>query len=207
MALLDQAARQRIEAAIADVERRTSGEIVVVSVPASDRYYDVRLLFALCAALAVAALVHSLLPALSVTVLLLLQALTAGLSFGALGAAPLLRRAAPDARRAEAVLRRAREEFLEHAVFATRDRTGILILLSELEHKVVILGDSGIDAHVNQEGWERHVASIVASIRAGDPAAGVCSVIAELGELLATKLPIRAGDQDELSNEVRQDER
>jgi putative membrane protein len=205
MALLDQAARERIEAAIAGVERRTSGEIVVVSVPASDRYYDVRLLFALCTALAVAALVHGFLPALSVTGLLLLQALCAALTFAVLGAGPLLRRAAPESRRAEAVLRRAREEFLEHAVFATRDRTGILILLSELEHKVVILGDAGIDAHVNQEGWQRHVARIVASIRAGDPAEGVCSVIAELGEVLTTKLPVRTDDRDELSNEVRQE--
>jgi len=205
MALLDQAARQRIEAAIADVERRTSGEIVVVSVPASDHYHDVRLLFALCIALATAALAHGFVPALSVTVLLLLQALIAVLTVAILGAPPLLRRAAPDSRRAEAVLRRAREAFLEHAVFATRDRTGILILLSELEHKVVILGDAGIDAHVNQDGWQRHVERIVASIRAGDPADGVCSVIAELGEVLATKLPIRTDDQDELSNEVRQD--
>jgi putative membrane protein len=204
MALLDQAARQRIEATIADVERRTSGEIVVVSVPASDRYYDVRLLFALCVALAIAALVHGLSPALGVTILLLLQALCAAMTFAILGAPALLRRAAPDARRAHAVLCRARQEFLEHGVFATRDRTGILILLSELERKVVILGDAGIDAHVNQDGWHEHVARIVTSIRAGDPAAGVCGVIAELGEVLATKLPIRTDDRDELSNEVRQ---
>jgi putative membrane protein len=205
MPLLDQAARQRIEAAVADVERRTSGEIVVVSVPASDHYYDVRLLFALCVALAAAALAHGFFPALSLTVLLLLQALMAVLTFALLGMAPLLRQAAPHSRRAEAVLRRAREAFLDHAVFATRDRTGILILLSELEHKVVIMGDAGIDAHVNQEGWHAHVTRIVSSIRAGDPAAGVCSVIAELGEVLATRLPIRADDQDELSNEVRQE--
>jgi putative membrane protein len=164
------------------------------------------LLFASCCALAVAALVHAWYPAWSVSLLLVLQAVVAALAFVILGAAPLLRHLAPHARLADAVLRRAHAEFLAHSVFATRDRTGILILLSELEHQVVILGDAGIDAHVEQDGWQAHVDRIVASIRNGDPGSGVCDVIAALGEVLAAKLPVRADDQNELENRVRQDD-
>jgi putative membrane protein len=80
-------------------------------------------------------------------------------------------------------------------------------MLSALERQVVMLGDAGIHAHVQTLGWEQHVQHIVASMRAGTPAQGVCEVIARLGEVLAANLPPRADDQDELSNRVRQDER
>ena len=35
--------------------------------------------------------------------------------------------------------------FVEEEVFSTRDRTGILLFLSLFEHRVVVLGDSGIN--------------------------------------------------------------
>jgi putative membrane protein len=203
MALLDDTARQRIATTIGEIEQRTAGEIVVVDVPASDSYQDVRLLYATSLGLAVAALMHGLSPTLSVTLLLCLQLATIAVTFVALGWGPLLRRLAPRTRLAEATQRRARDEFLEHALFATRDRSGILILLSELEHRVVILGDAGIHSHVQTQGWQQHVDHIIASIAAGKPGEGVCEVVRALGEVLARQLPARADDRNELSNEVR----
>jgi putative membrane protein len=105
------------------------------------------------------------------------------------------------------VERRAREEFFERALFATRGRTGVLILLSELERQVAILGDQGIHERVQTVGWQAHVDHIIAQIRAGRTAAGVCEVIAKLGSSLEGAVPRQSDDRNELPNTVREEER
>jgi putative membrane protein len=207
MALLDTAARTRIEATIAEVERGTAAELKVVTVAASDGYHDLRLLYGAALALAAAGVAHWARPHLAVGWLLWIEVATAMLSFSLLGLRPLLRAIVPSARALHCVERRAREAFLAHELFATRDRTGVLLLLSELEQKVVILGDSGIHAHVQTSGWQEHVQRIVAAIRAGRPADGVCEVIESLGRLLAAQLPVQPDDRNELANKVEQEER
>jgi putative membrane protein len=120
---------------------------------------------------------------------------------------PLLRRILPAWRTQAEVVRRAGQEFVQHGVFETRQRTGVLIMLSELEHRVVILGDKGVDAHVQQSGWATHVDRIVRALRQGNGADGVCQVIAAIGETLAAALPVQSDDVDELDNRVRQEDR
>jgi putative membrane protein len=205
MALLDDAARARIEVAITDVEQRTAGEIVVVAVPRSDAYHEARLLYGAAFALAAAAFAHLLWPGLAVAWLLWLQIGVAALLWLVLGWPPLLRLLISARRLGDAAQRRAREEFLDHNVFATRDRTGVLIFVSELEHRVVMLGDSGIHERVHADGWQHHVEHIVGAIRAGRAADGVCEVIAELGAVLAEQFPPRPDDRNELPNAVRQE--
>lgn len=203
MALLDQAARERITAAIADVERGTAGEIVVAEARQSDDYSDIGLAYGAALALVGAAIAHLFWPSLSVSSMLWLQ--TAVLSACVLGlrAGPVLRALAPERRLRESVERCAREAFLEHELFATRERTGVLILISELEHRVVILGDVGIDRHVHAAGWAVHVERMTAAIRQGRAADGICEVTQAIGAVLAEHLPARPDDTDELANQVR----
>lgn len=203
MAVLDESARTRIEVAIGEVERHTSGEIVVATVPASDDYNDVALAYGAALAIAVAAATHWLWPSFSTMWLLSLECGVVLACLLAFRSGAVLRALAPKARLTESVERRAREAFLEHALFATRDRTGVLILISELEHRVTILGDEGIDAHVHAEGWRAHVDRIVAALRKGSAADGICEVVAAIGAVLAAHLPARADDTDELDNRVR----
>jgi putative membrane protein len=205
--VLDKAAEQRIEEAIAEVERTTASEIVVVTVPASDSYHDVRLLYAAACAPAVAALCHAAWPELHVPWLLWLQLPVAIVVMLASAAPGLVRLLVPASRMSAAAERRAHEEFLRQSIFATRERTGLLILLSELERRVVILGDKGIHAHVQDAGWNEHVKQIVRAIHDGDPARGVCDVIRAMGGILAEKLPVRPDDRNELPDAVRRPER
>lgn len=207
MALFDEAARMRIEAEIHAVEQGTAGEIVVVAVPRSDRYSDVRMLYGAACALAAAALAHLLRPEASVGLLLWLELAVFIAVFAAFAWPPLLRVLVPAARQEEAALRRARAEFFEHNVYATRDRSGVLLFLSELEHQVVMLGDEGIHARVQVSGWEAHVRHVVEAVRAGKPADGVCQVITELGSVLAAQFPPRPDDRDELPNTVKEEDR
>lgn len=202
MAIFTDADRKRTEEAIAEVEEKTAGEIVVVTVPESDDYHDLRFLYAATFAVAGSALVHLLLPHLAVSWLLWLQIGVALVAYVAFAWPPLLRLLVPGARQEAAALRRARESFYEHGVYKTRDRSGVLIFVSELEHRVVLLGDEGIHARVQVDGWQEHVRHIVEAIRAGRPAEGVHQVIHDLGAVLERDFPRREDDRDELSNRV-----
>ena len=206
MELLTAKDRAEIEDAIAQVEKRTAAEIVVTRVPESDRYVDIRLLFAGWLSLASVTLAHLIWPGLQVGELLLLELMLAFAGYWAAGYPALLRRLVPKHRREAAVERAARLSFLKHGIFRTRERTGVLILLSELEHKVTVLGDEGVHQLLQEAGWSKLVATIVQGIREGHAARGICSVISELGELLAQGVPVRPDDTNELSNRVRDDD-
>src|ERR1700712_4219640 len=141
MSMFSKAEAERIAAAVTEIEKQTAGEIVVAEQPVSDDYAEVRLWYALLVGFAAAALAHLLAPSLPVGAVLALQ-FGLGLSTWLLSRVPaLLRRLLPRARAQRAVERAAQLAFLQYGVFRTRDRTGVLIFLSELEHRVVILGD------------------------------------------------------------------
>lgn len=99
---------------------------------------------------------------------------------------------------------RAEVAFLEEEVFATRDRTGILIFAALFEHRVVVMGDAGINKVVPDGTWDHVVADLVAGIRAKKPVEAFTAAIAECGRLLVEhKLEIKPDDTDELPNELR----
>jgi len=103
---------------------------------------------------------------------------------------------------------RAECAFLEEEVFATRDRTGILVFVALFEHRVVVMGDAGINRAVPEGAWSHVVADLVAGIRARRPAEALEEAIAECGRLLREhRLEIRSDDTDELPNELRIRER
>jgi putative membrane protein len=105
------------------------------------------------------------------------------------------------------VRRRAGVAFLGEEVFATRDRTGILLFLSLFEHRVVVLGDAGINARVEQAEWEGIVQTVVEGIHAGRPGPAVAAAVRECGALLARHgVVCRVDDTDELGNVLRQGE-
>jgi putative membrane protein len=102
------------------------------------------------------------------------------------------------------VHRRAMQAFLEEEVFLTRDRTGILIYISLHEHRVEILGDSGINAAVDPAEWASISDDLCRAIRAKDVVGGLINTIRRCGELLSAKgLAIKADDTNELGNGLR----
>lgn len=99
---------------------------------------------------------------------------------------------------------RAEMTFLEEEVFRTRDRTGILIFVSLFEHRVVVVGDGGINALVQPGQWDGIVAEVVAGIRAGRPGDALVAAIRQCGELLERHgVARRADDANELPDELR----
>lgn len=100
--------------------------------------------------------------------------------------------------------RRAAQAFLSEEVFKTRDRTGILIFLSLFEHQVVVLGDAGINARVQQQDWDEVVQIVTAGMRRRAPAQALVAAIQKCGELLQKKgVARRPDDSDELADSLR----
>jgi putative membrane protein len=208
-------AEERIRGAVEKAEGTTSGEIVPYVVAASDSYEGVlwkaaafgALFFALAAA-GIRQFSDLWGPPLALW-LTGPPLLGAGLGYLAAGAAEPLRRALIGEEVIERrVRRRAAVAFLEEEIFRTRERTGILIFLSLFEHRVVILGDEGINRRVEKDEWEGIVDDLVSRIRAGETVEGLVAAITRCGELLERRgVAIREDDADELRDHLRSRER
>ncbi len=205
MALLNDDDCKLIEAAIQRIEERSATELVVAVVPRSASYVLGRALVALAWALAVGLTLLRWVPALDPALVILLELPVALVAFALFSWPPLLRLLVPPAQAARAVQTRAFALFSERGLHRTQQRTGMLILVSELERRVVILGDSGIHERVGDSGWQEHVAHIVQSIRSGKAVRGLTEVIERLGQVHAELLPVLEGDTNELPNQVVRD--
>lgn len=209
--LLSAADRERVAAAVRQAESRTSGEIVPYVVGRSDAYEEAEwrcgaLLGATTlAAFSIIFSYTSIWLPLSVAELVIVSFLAGGLGVILPKFIPPMKRFfAGDRLMERRVEQRAAEAFISEEVFKTRERTGILIFLSILEHKVLVLGDSGINAKVKPEEWNDVVSRVVTGIRSGKPAEGLIDGIAQSGELLQKcGVAIRRDDTDELSDSLR----
>ena len=82
------------------------------------------------------------------------------------------------------VAQRAREAFLSEEVFRTRERTGILLFISLLEHEVIVLADTGIARRVAGDRWNGVVDCVLRGVRSGAPADGVIDAVRTMAHLL-----------------------
>jgi putative membrane protein len=205
----------RIEAAVKEAEGKTSGEIVPYVVAMSDTYEVAEWRAGvLCGVLAlgifaaIRQLTEAWLPFDFVEMALVVMLSSA--------VGTLLTHLVPSLQRLLAgghlvdrrVHQRAAQAFVSEEVFATRDRSGILIFLSLLERKVLVLGDSGINARVKQSDWDGVVHTILAGIKEGKHADGLITAIKECGRLLSQHgLARRSDDKDELPDNLRMKDR
>lgn len=204
MALFNENQKRQIADAVARAEANTAGELVVVHAARSDNYAEHRASVAFIVSLATAHLGHLLQPSADMLYILVGQGVVGAFAYFLLGFGLCVRAIVSPDLRSKQVMRGAMVTFAEHGVTETRDRSGVLIYLSELEHRVVILADKGINERVEPDEWSKDVDTLVASLKSGDPTAGLLSVIDRIGSLLAEAFPRRKDDENELSNELHQ---
>lgn len=193
--------RARIQEAVRQAEQGTIGEIVPMVVPASARYRE--------AGYRTGLILGWLTLAVCLTVewywlpwgwhagnagWLLLAVIAA---YGAgewLGRFPaVIRLVTSRERMAYKVNLRAQQAFYQHGLQNTKGRTGILILVSLLEHRVQVLADKGINDCVPAGTWDAVVQGLVEGIKRGRPTDALCEAIARCGELLARHCPAGPG--------------
>jgi|WetSurMetagenome_2_1015567.scaffolds.fasta_scaffold277484_2 putative membrane protein len=201
----------RISAAIAGAESKTSGEVVPFVVAQSDHYDEADLRAALSGGILPLLLLVTArkltdlwipFDALEVT-MLVLAGMAAGWALSTF--LPPVKRLFAGRRLIERrVAQRAAEAFVSEEVFATRDRTGILLFISILERRVLVLGDNGISAHVGKADWEAVVRLVTDGIRNDRPAEGLIAGLERCGALLQQHGVARKGDDtNELSDRLR----
>ena len=200
--LLSEADAREVEAAVARVESQSAAEVVVAVVPQSHDYWQGRVLLAVAWALAAGFAFLYLEPWREPALALLLELLVGALVFAAAAIPTLRRRLVSRGAMEQAVRSRAFQLFAERGLHGTRGRTALLIFVSELERRVVILGDRTLHGEVGQEGWENHVKSLLSYIRRGEARAGLVAVLDKLAPQLASVAPRAADDQNELPDAV-----
>jgi len=202
---------EAVRAAVAEAETRSGGEIVAYVVARSDSYeeasYKAAVGGAVLSALA-AGLAHGLgglWGGWGVVWITLPALLGAALGWGLGTWWPALGRWLVDPETLELrVARRAAVAFVEEEVFATRERTGILIFLSLFEHRVEVLADAGIHARAEGAVWKSLADELAAGIRAGRAGQALIEAVERCGRLLEEGgVERREDDPDELSDEVR----
>jgi len=201
--LIDPAARQHLEAVVAEAERRTGGEIVVAVVRACDEYGAVGWQLGVALAAAAFLALGWFVAPLPWTGYLAAQA--ALLLVGhALARVDAVRRGLlPAALVERRVAERASRCFAEQGLTRTRARTGILIFVALLERRVVVLADEGIHRALDpDESWQHVVELAVAGLRAGRPVEGLEAAVRRCGEILARHLPADVPNPDELPNRL-----
>jgi putative membrane protein len=201
--------RQTLDRRIADAEKRTGVQIVLAVVERSDVYTELPWkAFALATAGA----------GFAVTVLDLLRpgwhssaavliAVTATLITGAVCALacvslPGFARLFLDAHRAEVETRQYAESlFLSHEVFATRGRTGILLLVSLFERQIIMLPDTGISKRLSREASQGIITRMTSLLASGQVAIAFEAGLAGLEEVLGATAPSVA-QENELPNAI-----
>jgi putative membrane protein len=104
-------------------------------------------------------------------------------------------------RRDAEVRRYAEALFLRHELFRTRERNGILILVSCFERKVEILADVGLHRRVSDAEWRPVIARMTPRLRERRFAEALQEGLAAAEELLAAKglkASVDAGSENEL---------
>ena len=78
-------------------------------------------------------------------------------------------------------------QFLQRELFATPSRTGVLLLASLLEQRVVIRADTGLRDKVTVAEWDAVIARMISGLRGATPGAAMLAGLAALRELFAAK--------------------
>jgi putative membrane protein len=208
--------RQRIAAAIKVAEAETSGELVPYIVPRCAPYEAVPWRAGVLSALlmlAVLALARALplglpAPLTSEGAVLLLVLFVGGLgAFVAASVPGLVRRFAGADRMEAAVHQRALQAFVEEEVFATRDRTGVLLFVSLLERRIEVVADAGVYQAVDAAAWADVTARVRHGIEADALARGLIDGIEACGTLLREHgFHAPSDDPDELPSRLRVDD-
>jgi len=195
--------KERLRAAVHDVESRTIGEVVVMVVDTSDDYPEAEI---------IGGIFLSSLVSLILTFLFFHASVFwfVPISFALFFPAKLLLCSLPHLkklflgadRKEEAVRTRAFIAFYEHGLDKTRQRTGVLFFLSLFEKKVHILADQGIYTKIGQETLDRYAGIVVEGIKKGVACNALCQAIQDTGQLLSTHFPTAAGDANELPDTV-----
>ncbi len=108
----------------------------------------------------------------------------------------------------EETRQRAIESFLLNGITDTKERNGVQLFISILEHKAMINVDKGLQERLGQhaqEKWQSVLNKLLGQFKKGNEVEGICQAISDMGEVLAEHYPSphkNAELSDELPNKL-----
>jgi putative membrane protein len=193
--------KDRIAQAIRAAEARTAGEVFCVLAQHSSEYTLVPLAWACAVALVIPApLIYlTLWPAWLIYAIQVIGFMIAALalSLPKIRFALVPRSTAHDRAHAEAM-----RQFFAQGLYQTEQRTGVLIFASLAERYAEIVADTGINAKVTSDVWDRAIAALIAEMKHGRIADGFIAAIDQCGAVLAEHFPPGTLARDELPNQL-----
>ncbi len=200
--------RNRLDTHIADVEKRTNTQIVLALIQRSDIYAELPWkAFALGAS--VTGLLIFILNLLfydwypGVTVLISVAGILAGGAVFALLTLliPGFAKQFLSAFRTEVEVRQYAESlFLSRELFATSKRTGILVLVSLFERKVVILPDKGLSDQLPKDAMQSIITAMTMFLKRNEISGAFEAGLEQLSRTLGTN--VSGKNENELSDEI-----
>jgi putative membrane protein len=204
--------RIKLDQRIAEAEKRTGAQIVLAVVKRSDTYAELPWkAFALGVSIAgfFVFIQDLLLHSWTSYMMLLITAVGAILVAGAVLAlltvfAPGFARLFLSAHRAEAEVRQYAESlFLRRELFATGERTGVLLLVSLFERQVILLPDKGLSNRLTNEAMRDVITPMTLSLAKNNINRALEDGLERLSRILEAAAPGgQIGRENELSNEI-----
>jgi len=193
--LLTVADQQAIEARVAALEKDLGIEVVTIVTARSDDYPEVvwrafalgASLTALAVAIADVVRPDWVTSALVFTSLVVVLAVGAACALATIYVPAFARLFVRKSRAAVEVAQYANDQFLERELFATPGRTALLVLVSMLEHRVIVLPDKGLRAQLTVAQWDSVVTRMTQHLATRATGAAVLASLDAVGELLAGK--------------------
>ncbi|HEX7878202.1 MAG TPA: TPM domain-containing protein [Candidatus Eisenbacteria bacterium] len=84
----------------------------------------------------------------------------------------------------------------------TAQRNGVLLYLSLVDREFAVFGDEGIDRHIGCDGWNAIRDRLADRFKKDQFADGLAEAITDIGKTLAKHFPGKAGDRNELSDDL-----
>ncbi len=194
---------EAVHEAIRAAEARTVGEILPVVVERSDPHPGAPWIAALVTLLTGSVLLAAYLPWNTPGWLMASQLALGAIGFLSAKTLPdFLRFFISEDRASKVAAEQAFQEFYANDLHKTEAATGVLLFVSLLEHRVIVMGDSGINEQVEPTDWEHTDRAILDGIRGGSLRTGLVNGIRVAADLLETHFPWKDGDRNEIPDRV-----
>ena len=203
MVTLSPADQERLRAAVAAAETRTSAELVLTVTDRSDHYAGFSLATAAGVGFVVAAAIALAWPETHVRMAFLIAGSAGLLTWLILRWPPLLLKAVPHNVQARACSAAAHVQFADCVMGRTAAANGLLIFISLAEHYAVIVPDSGIARRVPAASWTEVISRLAAQVRAGTVTDGLVATVAACTDILAAYYPPGSVNPNEISDDLR----
>lgn len=190
--------QEKVAAAIAKAEKKTSVEIVPVVVrksSATSHVFLFLMLFVFSITLIFEAWLGPIPAGFAFVVSLCLSLFLNQFDW-------VHRKLTPQAELNMQVGQRAELEFWRQNLHQTQGRTGVLIFLSLFERKVIVLGDEAIQKHFEEKDWAEAVQILLKNIKDGDPAEGFIQAINKILAVVKEEFPPAKRNKNELSDGI-----